>query len=139
MFLNVESRMDIEELTAAGWKILNPDVVSDLKCYKNFILNSGAEFSVAKETYVKSRSGWFSCRSACYLAASKPVIAQDTGWQEIIEAGKGLFTFDSIKSAQEAINEISSNYVLHSKAAGEIAREYFDSNVVLTKMLEELN
>ena len=128
-----------EEIRKGGWKVSDPlKAISSSEAYQNFIASSGAEFSVAKETYVKSNSGWFSCRSACYLAAGKPVITQDTQWSKFIPSGRGLFAFSDMQSATEAIAEVISNIEKHSKAAREIAEEYFDSNKVLTAMITRL-
>lgn len=138
--LNKESTLDAEDLRSRGWVILNPqDTVATPLEYKNFIYHSLAEFSVAKETYVKSNSGWFSCRSACYLAAGKPVITEETGWSKYIPSGKGLFAFRDIETAVDAINAIMADRKTHSKRAKEIAGEFFDSNKVLGAMLEQLN
>lgn len=138
--LNAESHFNISELESIGWKILDPhSTVSNIADYKSYILNSQGEFAIAKETYVKSNSGWFSCRSACYLAAGKPVITQETGWSDYIPSGRGLFKFTDVTSAVEAINIVKSNAVMHANAAREVAREFFESNIVLTKMLEKIN
>jgi hypothetical protein len=88
---------------------------------------------------VKSNSGWFSCRSACYLAAGKPVVAEDTSWSKYISAGEGLFAFSSVDSAVDSIAKVKSDYTFHSKRASEIAREYFDHKIVLEKLLSVLN
>ena len=138
--LNKESQFNINEYERLGWKILDPrEFVNNSSDYRNFILNSTAEFAVAKETYVKSNSGWFSCRSACYLAAGKPVITQETQWSKYIPSGNGLFAFTDVESAIEAINKVKLDIKLQSIKAKEIAHDYFDSNIVLKKMLEQLN
>lgn len=138
--LNSDSDFDAQQLSNLGWSLHKPqDVVPDAAHYRGFIKNSMAEFSVAKETYVKSNSGWFSCRSACYLASGKPVITQETGWSKYIPVGAGLFSFTGIPDIKNAINEIKDNYQKHSCAAVEIAREYFDSTKVLNEMLNKLN
>jgi hypothetical protein len=138
--LNKESNFNAAELQTLGWNILEPGVtVGNMADYKNFIFNSAAEFSVAKETYVKSNSGWFSCRSACYLAAGKPVITEETGWSKYINSGKGLFSFTDLATATDAIKKVKNDMSYHSKIAKEIAAEYFDSNKVLSQMLEQLN
>ena len=135
-----QSKFDMNELTQLGWKILEPEeTVPDSSTYKNFIINSHAEFAIAKETYVKSNSGWFSCRSACYLAASKPVITQETGWSKYIPAGEGLFTFTNMDSAVIAIQKVESDYKNQSRAAKEIANAYFNSDVILKQMLDRIN
>jgi hypothetical protein len=129
---------DIAEFQSVGWTIHDTYQVSNMNSYRDFILESKGEFSVAKETYVKSRSGWFSCRSACYLAASRPVITQDTGWSNYIPSGQGLFAFTDIHSAVDALREVDSNYKLHQNAAREIAHEYFDYRIVLENMLSKI-
>lgn len=138
--LNKESTFDEMALTDLGWKILNPsETVSTATDYRNFIFNSKAEFAVAKETYVKANTGWFSCRSACYLAAGKPVIAEETQWSKFIPTGNGLFSFYSMEQAKNAIAEVEANYDKHSTAAMEIAHQVFDSSKVLSRLLEKIN
>jgi hypothetical protein len=134
-----QTMMD-KEITKAGWEILSPDSnASDWKSYQQFIQNSTGEFSVAKETYVKARTGWFSCRSACYLASGKPVITQDTGWTEFIPAGNGLFGFQNLEEAVSALQIVARDPQKHSKAAREIAEEFFDSNKVLNSLLLKIS
>jgi hypothetical protein len=129
-----------EEVEKAGWKILsNENNAGNWKQYQNFILSSSGEFSVAKETYVKANTGWFSCRSACYLASRRPVVTQDTGWSKYIPAGCGLFAFSNITDAAEAINEIVAAPLVHAQAARAIAEEYFDSNKILQALLNHVN
>lgn len=127
------------EIKNAGWQLLNPlKHLTNAADYQSFINSSNAEFSVAKETYVKSNSGWFSCRSACYLAAGKPVITQDTQWSKYLPSGNGLFAFTDIDSAIEALHEVKANLAKHAKAAREIAAAYFDSNKILNELLLKL-
>jgi hypothetical protein len=127
----------LEQVRGAGWSVLDPEVCAgDARAYRQFICESRGEFSVAKQTYVKGNTGWFSCRSACYLASSRPVITQDTGWSRHIPQGRGLLAFDSEESAVEALRAVESEPMVHAKAAREIAHEYFDSKVVLTEMLD---
>lgn len=122
-----------------GWKVFDPDKnAGDWKSYQDFIKKSSAEFSVAKETYVKARTGWFSCRSACYLAAGRPVITQDTGWSKFISTGNGLFGFTEINEAIDAIQQVMNNKNYHDKAAREIAAEYFDSDKILNSLLQKI-
>ncbi len=130
----------LEKAQKAGWKVLEPnDCAEDWLGYQSFIKGSLAEFSVAKETYVKAKTGWFSCRSACYLAAGRPVITQETGWSKFIPVGKGLFAFSDEKEAIEAIREVNRNANNHSIYAREIAEEFFDSRKVLRRMLEQIS
>ncbi len=138
--LNPESNFDKEAIRQSGWNLLSPgEVVPDFESYKNFILKSQAEFSIAKETYVKSQGAWFSGRSACYLAAGNPVVAQETGWSKFIPAGKGLFSFSDMDSAISSIKSIFADHADHAKAAKEIAFDFFDSDLVLNAMLSKLN
>jgi hypothetical protein len=139
---SVNNKNDSEHswLKNAGWEILKADdAIKEVEDYRDFIFNSLGEFSVAKETYVKAKTGWFSCRSACYLAAGRPVIVQDTEWSKYIPAGIGLLAFTDMQSARESIELVMSDIKKHSIAAKEIATEYFDSKIVLTQMLEKLN
>lgn len=138
--INPESYFDTTKIKNYGWEVLDPhNTVQGPFQYKEFILKSRGEFSIAKETYVKSNSGWFSCRSACYLAAGKAVITQDTKWTKFIPAGQGLLAFNDVSSAIVALDNVNSDIKKHSRAAIEIAAEYFDSKIVLQKMLENLN
>ena len=138
--LNKESSFNEIALEEIGWRVLEPSqTVATASEYRDFIFNSKAEFGVAKETYVKANTGWFSGRSACYLAAGKPVIAEETQWSKYIPASNGLFAFSSMEEARVSVEEVQANYDKHSKAALEIAGEYFDSSIVLSKMLGQVN
>ena len=99
---------------------------------------SKAELSVAKSGYVNSRSGWFSDRSAAYLAAGRPVITQDTGFGNILPTGEGLFAYSTLDEAAAAVEVIESDYQRHSRAAAEIANEYFDASRVLGRLVEQV-
>jgi hypothetical protein len=121
-----------------GWRVVDPaEVCPDLESYRNYIESSKAEWSVAKNGYVVGRSGWFSCRSACYLAAGRPVAVQDTGFGAVLPTGEGLLAFSTVEEAVASIKEIEANYERHAKAAREIAEEYFDATTVLTHLVEE--
>jgi len=125
---------DIAELN--GWHIRQPnEAAAGWMEYRRFIQESIGEFSVAKETYVKARTGWFSCRSACYLASARPVVTQDTGWTSHIPPGDGLFAFSTMEEAVSGIEAILTDPARHSRAARELAREFFDSRKVLGAML----
>lgn len=127
----------IRELRSLGWAVSDAlHGVTTTDDYQRFIFSSKGEFSVAKETYVKSRSGWFSCRSACYLAASRPVVTQETGWSNYIPSGQGLFAFQDMDSARTAFEQIQSNYKRHSQLARQLAHEYFDHHKVLSGLID---
>jgi hypothetical protein len=123
-------------LEASGWTVLDPHrCVGDWRSYRAFIAGSRGEFSVAKETYVKGRTGWFSCRSACYLAAGRPVVTQDTRWSCHLPTGEGLFAFTDEDSAIAALESIESRPEFHGEAARALAEQYFASARVLTDLL----
>jgi len=128
-----------ERLSAAGWRLFDGHSVSvDPWTYRDYLAHSFGELSVAKNAYVRSRSGWFSGRSACYLALGVPVIVQDTGFAPgSIPAGEGLLTFSNLEEARGAIDALASAPARHASAAGEIAREYFASDRVLGRLLEQ--
>jgi len=127
-----------ELLSQFNWKVVDPDEeCNDIDSYRNYISQSKGEWSVAKGGYVVSESGWFSCRSACYLAAGRPVIVQNTGFDKVLPSGEGILAFNNLNEAVEAVRKVESNYSLHTKRAREIAVEYFDSNKLLTKLIEQ--
>lgn len=128
-----------EKLQNAGWKMINPLIPTRTPwSYQEFIQNSKAEWSVAKHGYAASRSGWFSERSAAYLASSRPVLTQETGFSKFIADGEGLLSFSNLQEAVDGIDKINSNYKFHCKKAREIAREYFDYKNVLTRLIENI-
>ncbi len=130
---------DLALLSEGGWQIINPKTVAaDPWVYRSFIQRSKAEFQIAKNIYVDTRSGWFSERSICYLASGKPVVVQDTGLKHLYPTGEGLLTFSTLEEALAGVEEISRDYARHARAARCIAEEYFDSDKVLTKLLAKL-
>ena len=104
--------------------------------YRDFIQSSRAEFGIAKHAYVSRRSGWFSDRTACYLAAGRPALVQDTGWSEHLPAGTGLLAFSTIEEAVEGLARLDADYPTHARRASQIAREYLDASTVLPSLLE---
>jgi hypothetical protein len=120
-----------------GWRPVDAETISrDLESYRSYIHGSRAEFTVARDQYVRPRTGWFSDRSACYLAAGRPVITQDTGFGKFLPTGKGLFAFQTMDEVLAAIDAIESDYEAHSSAAREIATAYFDAEKVLASLLD---
>ncbi len=125
-------------LAKKGWKVTNPLIpTKTIWTYQDFIRNSKAEFSVAKDGYVKSQSGWFSERSAVYLASGRPVLTQETGFSKFIETGKGLLSFTNPAEALEGIEQINKAYDFHCRAARRIAEEYFDYRMILRDLLDK--
>jgi hypothetical protein len=106
--------------------------------YQQYIQESSAEFSVAKHGYVVSRSGWFSERSAAYLASGRPVVTQETGFSTWMPTGSGVVSFDTFDEARQGIEEVRHRYAFHCRAAREVAEESFDARTVLTGMLERI-
>jgi hypothetical protein len=128
-----------EHWRSLGWSVIDSHEVSPtMDQYQQYIQKSRGEFSVAKNVYVATRSGWSSCRSVCYLAAGRPVVVQDTGFSEIIPTGEGLLAFTDLEQAVDAVTSIESNYAFHQHKAREIAGKYFDSNVVLSNLLNRI-
>jgi hypothetical protein len=126
-------------LRQKGWRIADAArVAGDLECYRQYIQGSKAEWSVAKNGYVRGRPGWFSCRSACYLAAGRPVVVQDTGFGRVLPVGEGLLSFGTMDEAVAATREVDGNYGRHAKAAVALAEAYFDSDKVLTRLIEDV-
>jgi hypothetical protein len=104
--------------------------------YRDFIHGSKAEFGVAKHAYVSRRSGWFSDRTECYLAAGRPALVQDTGWSAHLPAGAGLLGFSNVEEAVEGLDRIARDYAMHCRKAREVAAEHFDAGRVLRRFLE---
>ena len=121
-----------------GWETVPAMAASrTLLDYRAFIQQSKAEFGVAKHTYVATTSGWFSDRTACYLAAGRPALVQDTGWTAHLPSGDGLLAFSTPDDALAGIERINGDYPAHARRAAEIARECFDARIVLPRLLDE--
>lgn len=121
-----------------GWHTVSSRPMDDPMEYRKHIQRSLGEFSVAREQYVKPRSGWFSDRSVCYLAAGRPVIMQDTAFGKFVPTGKGLWSYGSLDEAQAALEAIASDYATQSMAAFEIAEAYYDADKVVGKILSRV-
>jgi GT2 family glycosyltransferase len=128
-----------EMLVKRGWRVRDGlEISRGIDRYRDYVGASRGEFTVAKEQNVRLRTGWFSDRSATYLASGRPVITQETGFSNVLPAGRGLFGFDTPDEALAAVEEIDADYTRHAIAAREIAREYFSHEVVLGRMLDHL-
>lgn len=136
-----ELAVSVDEKTRAllernKWRLSDPIKVSgDLGAYRDFIFHSRGEFTVAKDQNIRLRSGWFSDRSACYLAAGRPVINQDTAFDSYLPTGKGLFSFRGMDEILAAVDSIESDYEGNRRAALEIAAEYFGAEKVLGSLM----
>lgn len=130
---------DRRQLEKSGWRIVDPRrVAGDPLSFRSYVQASCAEFSVAQGIYSQTNCGWFSERSIRYLASGKPVLIQDTGLKGIYPVGTGLLTFQTLAEAVNGAKSILSDYSAHCQAAREIAQRYFDSQVVLGRMLQEV-
>jgi hypothetical protein len=130
---------DLALLNQHNWDVKDPYLYAgDPDSYREFIKFSRAEFSVAKNGYVKSNSGWVSDRTVCYLASGKPALVQSTGFEGRLPTGKGLLTFRTPKEAVEGILDINNDYLAHCHAARQIAEKYCNSDVVLGFILERV-
>ena len=119
------------------WRLVDPHALSiDWDRYRDYIRGSKGEFTVAKDQYTRLHTGWFSDRSACYLAAGRPVITQETGFSEFYGGGRGLLPFRTMDDIVEAAASIRADYPAHARAAADIAREYFEAEKVLASLLE---
>ena len=123
-----------------AWRLLHPDTFNyDVDGYRNYVQASKGEFTAAKAIYAALDTGWFSDRSACYLAAGRPVITQETGFTRLYGGTRGLFGFTSMNEALEAVSRIQADYALHCDAARDIAKEYFEARHVLKSLLDRVD
>lgn len=137
--IHADERPDRELLAANRWQIIDPLVAAGSpETYRAFVSGSKAEIGIAKSGYVVSRSGWFSDRSACYLASGRPVVAQDTGFSRYLPTGDGLLAFDDAAGATACIEAVRANYAGHARSARAFADAHFNSDVVLTRLLESV-
>ena len=136
--LGVEPEAEVPRLRLRhhGWRVVPAEeTCRHPAAYRSYIRNSRAEFSVAKHGYVAGGCGWFSGRSACYLATGRPVVVQDTGFAATLPTGRGVLAFASPEEARLNIEALEADYDQHARAARDLAHEYFDAEKVLTKLL----
>jgi hypothetical protein len=130
---------ELQLLQANGWRLRDAHpFTTDPWPYRDYIRSSRGEFTVAKDLNVRLRTGWFSERSACYLAAGRPVITQDTGFSKLIPTGDGLFAFNTMDDILAAFEAVNADYEKHSRTARAIAEEYFKAQTVLARVVEDL-
>ena len=128
---------DLAALQAHGWQITDPAMAASTpNRFREYVQQSGAEFSVAQGIYVETNSGWFSDRTVRYLASGKPALVQETGFSKNIRSGKGLVAFRTLDEAVRGAESIAADYESHSQAARKIAEQYFDSDKVLERLME---
>ncbi len=128
---------DRVELETRGWRLVSPTLhAATTDAYRDYIIGSRGEFTAVKHGYAAGQTGWFSDRSACYLAAGRPVVMQDTGVGAYLPTGSGLLTFKDIDGAANALNQVEAAYAKHASAAASLAREFLDSDRVLSRLLQ---
>jgi len=133
---DIKDKTTRELFVRNGWRFVSPHELSiDWNGYLRYIRDSKGEFTVAKDQYVRLKTGWFSDRTACYLAAGRPVITQETGFTDFYGGKEGLFAFSSMEEITEAVAAIRTDYGKHSRAALAIAREVFEAEKVLKSLL----
>lgn len=138
--IDSEDAADLRLLRGLSWGLADPrSVAADLDSYRSYVQASMAEIAIAKEMYVATGGGWFSDRSASYLASGKPVLAQDTGFGDSLPSGEGLLAFSTLEEARAGAEEIRLDLRRHSAAARAIAEEFFASERVLAELLEALD
>ncbi len=138
MGVGMGGRRPTEKLRELGWTILEPhDVLPDHLTYRDFLRASKAEWSVAKHGYVAGHTGWFSCRTACYLALGRPAVVQETGWSEYLPSGEGVIAFTTMEEAVAAIADINDHYEEHRAAARALAEQYFEAKKVCADLLKQ--
>lgn len=127
----------VERWRDRGWRVVDAPAVSGTsEAYRDYVHRSRGELSVAKHVYAATRSGWFSCRSTCYLASGRPVVLQDTGWSEGIPTGEGLFAFRDGDEAVAAVEAVEEDHSRHAEAGRKLAAEHFDGERVLSELLD---
>ena len=137
--MDVHDALDRAQLEAHGWHLRDPIALSrDPDRYRDFIASSAGEVTTAKDVNVRLRSGWFSDRSACYLASGRPVVTQDTAFDDVLAAGEGLFSYRTLDQAAAAVREIRAEPERHGRAARRIAEQHFAAERVLSEMLAQL-
>jgi hypothetical protein len=137
MATDIKDAGENELFVKNDWKLVLPhDLSADWNSYRDYIRNSKGEFTCAKDQYIRLNTGWFSDRTACYLAAGRPVITQETGFSAHYGGGEGLLSFNSMEEIVEAAASIRGDYKKHSRAALAIAKEIFEAEKVLKSLLE---
>ena len=137
MATDIKTEEERELFEKNDWRLVLPhDLSVDWNGYRDYIRNSRGEFTCAKDQYIRLNTGWFSDRTACYLASGRPVITQETGFTAHYGGKEGLFSFSSMEEIVEAVALIRSDYKKHSRAALAIAKEVFEAEKVLASLLD---
>ena len=137
MATNIDDLGTRRKFERNGWRLTSPLQMSvDYWLYRDYIQRSKGEFTVAKDQYVRLSTGWFSDRSACYLAAGRPVITQETGFTKNYGSKDGLLPFQTVDEIGDAVRKINAEYPKQSRAARALAYEVFEAEKVLSSILD---
>ncbi len=132
-------KVPLDPIREMGWKLIDgAKATLTPQSYMQFIADSAGEWSIAKNVYVDTNSGWFSCRTACYLAAGRPAVVQDTLWSRFVPSGWGVIAFGTMEESIAALNAVAADPLRHRAAAFEIAREYLAADRVIPPMLDAI-
>jgi hypothetical protein len=133
----IEDPHALHKFQTNRWQFTDPGPISiDHHSYRSYLQGSKGEFTVAKDQYVRLKTGWFSDRTACYLACGRPAITQQTQFTQLYGGNKGLLAFETLDDIAAAVESVNADYAGHCRAAYEIAAEYFEATKVLSSLLE---
>src|SRR5262249_28666387 len=133
----ISGKAPLEALDEHGWTVVDAQRITEtVEKYKSHICGSRGELSICKNVFVALRTGWFSDRSAAFLASGRPVILQDTGFSEVLPTGEGLFAFQCMEEALAALDAVESDYLRHSRKAREIAEDYLAADKIMAGLIE---
>jgi hypothetical protein len=127
---------DLELLARNGWHVADPALVAGTpQDFRRYVQASRGEFSCAKPTYVRTRPGWVSDRTVCYLASGRPCVVQATGAEGLLPDGPGLRFFRTLDEAADALRAVEADYAAAARAARRLAEDVFATRVVLPGVL----
>lgn len=130
---------DRQALEGHGWKIVDPRAMTATPAgFRDYVSASGAEFSVAQGVYAESGSGWFSDRTAAYLASGRPALVQDTAIGGELSPGEGMLTFSTLEEAVVGARRIIADPSRGGTAARRFAERRLDSDLVLGRLLSAI-
>jgi hypothetical protein len=136
--IHPDERADLDLLLRHGWELVDPDEVAcDPNSFRRYVQHSGGEFSAAQEVYAETESGWLSDRTVRYLSSGKPALVQETGFSRNIPTGEGLVPYRTLADAVAGAASITAGYEQHCEAARALAEERFDSDGVLSRLLDD--
>lgn len=124
------------QLADRGWRVTDPiDVSRTTDVFRDYLRTSRGELGVAKQAYVKARTGAFNDRTLMYAASGRPVVCSDTGL-DWLPTGTGVLPFTDARSAARAIATVEAEPQAHGAAARRIAEQHFSADRVLADLLD---